>query len=224
MPCPSLLVAPSTSARSPATARLRCRRLASGEANPRTISSMTEGDPVSIRRSDSAHEGCGASACTTLTGPYAVSIVIASGMLQSAARHLRCSCDESPSSHSDSSGGGAPRFPLKQLNTRRSWLPSTPAFLPPPIAFGRTGGIALLRSGRPVIRAGCRRIALLESCHRGVGRRFLAFGQSPVSTSLSGSASAFSAVAARSASAAAPVAATWVCAQTSIILPPSSPF
>ena len=78
---------PCTSARKPSTGRLRCRRIVSGEASrPRSTSSATEGAAVQNRRSDSAHQWCGASACTIPTGPCTVAIVIASGMLPSAAR------------------------------------------------------------------------------------------------------------------------------------------
>ena len=78
---------PCTSARKPSTGRLRCRRIVSGEASrPRSTSSASEGAAVPNRRSDSAHEWCGASACTIPTGPCTVAIVIASGMLPSAAR------------------------------------------------------------------------------------------------------------------------------------------
>ena len=88
---------------------------------------MAEGDAVSRRRSDSVHEWCGTSACTIPTGPCTVSIVIATGMLPSAAHQRGWSRRESPSSHSDPVGGREPRFARNQLNTNRSWLPSTTA-------------------------------------------------------------------------------------------------
>ena len=83
------MVGSGTPAVTAATPKLwrRPRGWAWGPVMPaRCMSSRTWRAAVPNRRSDSAHEWCDASACTIPTGPCTVAIVIASGMLPSAAR------------------------------------------------------------------------------------------------------------------------------------------